>query len=73
MKGEKVVFLEDYTFNGKLYKRGHIFTITGSDYIRGYNLEDSDGNKIHETRFISDKYELISKLRDDKLKELGIK
>ena len=49
MKGEKVVFLEDYTFNGKLYKRGHIFTITGSDYIRGYNLEDSDGNKIHET------------------------
>ena len=30
------------------------------------------GNCIYESRFISSKYELISKLRDDKLKELGI-
>lgn len=72
MIGQRVVFLEDYEFNGKLYKKGHQFTITGSDGIRGLDLEDDNGNRIAETRFISDKYELISKLRDDKLKELGI-
>jgi hypothetical protein len=38
MIGQRVVFLEDFEFNGKVYKKG----------------------------------ELLSKLRDDKLKELGI-
>jgi hypothetical protein len=72
MKGERVVFLEDFEFNGKLYKKGHQFTIVGDDNIRGYDLEDDSGNRIDETRFISGKYSLISKLRNDKLKELGI-
>jgi hypothetical protein len=72
MKGERVVFLEDFEFNGKLYKKGHQFTIVGDDNIRGYDLEDDSGNRIDETRFISSKYSLISKLRNDKLKELGI-
>ena len=72
MIGERVVFLEDFEFNNKLYKKGHQFTIVGNDDIRGYDLEDDHGNRISETRFISNKYELISKLRDDKLKELGI-
>ena len=72
MKGERVVFLEDFEFNNKIYKKGHQFKITGEDSIRGYDLEDDHGNRIGETRFISNKYELISKLRDDKLKELGI-
>ena len=40
--------------------------------MRGYDLKDDDGNCIYESRFISSKYELISKLRDDQLKELGI-
>ena len=40
--------------------------------MRGYDLKDDWGNCIYESRFISSKYELISKLRDDKLKELGI-
>jgi len=40
--------------------------------MRGLDLEDDNGNRIGETRFISSKYELLSKLRSDKLKELGI-
>jgi hypothetical protein len=40
--------------------------------MRGLDLEDDYGNSIGETRFMSSKFELISKLRDDKLKELGI-
>ena len=72
MKGERVVFLVDFEFNGKLYKKGHQFTITGCNDMRGYNLQDDDGNQIDETRLISHKYELISRLRDDKLKELGL-
>lgn len=42
MIGERVVFLEDFEFNNKIYKKGHQFT------------------------------QFIYKLRDDKLKELGI-
>lgn len=72
MIGQRVVFLEDFEFNGKVYKKGHQFTITGSDNMRGLDLEDDNGNRIGETRFISNKFELISKLRDDKLKDLGI-
>ena len=72
MIGQRVVFLEDFEFNGKVYKKGHQFTITGNDNIRGLDLEDDNGNRIGETRFISSKFELISKLRDDKLRELGI-
>ena len=72
MIGERVVFLEDFEFNNKLYKKGHQFKIVGEDSMRGYDLKDDWGNCIYESRFISSKYELISKLRDDKLKELGI-
>jgi len=72
MIGETVVFIEDFQFNGKLYKKGHKFKITGSDGMRGYDLEDVDGNRIFETRFISDKYVLLRDIRSDKLKELGL-
>jgi len=72
MIGQRVVFLEDFEFNGKVYKKGHQFTITGVDNMRGLDLEDDNGNCIGETRFISNNFELLSKLRDDKLKELGL-
>jgi len=83
MIGEIVVFIEDFEFNNKVYKKGHQFKITGVDGMRGYDLEDKDGNRIGlskaerwqatgETRFISDKYMLLRDLRDDKLKELGL-
>ena len=70
--GKWVVFLEEFEFNGKIYKKGHKFRVTGDDDIRGLDLEDIDGNKIGETRFIRQKYEFIDKIREDKLKELGI-
>ena len=70
--GKWVVFLEEENFNGKTYKKGHKFKVTGDDDIRGLDLEDADGNKIGETRFIRHKYEFIDKIREDKLKELGI-
>ena len=64
MIGERVVVLEEFEFNGKVYEKGHQFTITGNDDIRGLDLEDDYGNSIGETRFSGWKFELISKLRD---------
>ena len=61
MIGDIVIFIEDFEFNGKLYKKGHEFKIVGDDSIRGYDLEDADGNVIGETRFISDKYRALTK------------
>jgi hypothetical protein len=92
MIGQRVVFLEDFEFNGKVYKKGHQFTITGDDNMRGLDLDDNGSRienlgsisheemkKIGETRFMRNNFEwsqvqivLLSKLRDDKLKELGI-
>ena len=71
MIGQRVVVLEEFEFNGKVYKKGHQFTITSYD-IRGLDLEDDYGNSIGETRFSGWKFELINKLRNDKLKELGL-
>ncbi len=70
---DRVVFLEDYTFNGKTYKKGHQFNVVGSDGIRGLDLKDDDGNAIYETRFISHLYKSLSDIRDEKLrKDLGL-
>ena len=72
MKGQRVIILEDFEFNGKVYKTGHQFTITGDDDIRGLNLEDDDGNSIGEIRFSGIKWQLLSQYRDDKLRGLYI-
>ncbi len=68
--GSIVSFKEDYEFNGKLYKKGHQFKITGYDNMRGFDLEDSDGNMICETRFISHLYEDLSEIRDKKIEKI---
>lgn len=70
--GDTVVFIEDFEFNGKVYKKGHQFQITGFDSIRGFDLKDKDGNIIAETRFISNMYVSISDNRALKLKSIGI-
>jgi hypothetical protein len=75
--GDIVVFIEDYHFNNKFYPKGTRMTITGDCgwFIvaqRGWNLSDGNGNTIAETIFISDKYRLLSDIRNDKLNELGI-
>ena len=72
MKGQRIVILEDFKFNDKESKKGHQFTITGDDDIRGLDLEDDDGNSIGEIRFSGIKWQLLSQYRDDRLRGLYI-
>jgi hypothetical protein len=72
MKGQRIVILEDFEFNGKTYEKRHQFTITGDDDIRGLDIEDDDGNTISEIRFSGIKWQLLSQYRDDRLRGLYI-
>ena len=67
-----VIFLEDFESGGKIYKKGHEFKVVGEDYMRGFDLEDKDGNKMYETRMISDKYRMLttSEIRDRKIDKI---
>ena len=56
-RGGRVRLLEDVEMYDITYLKGHEFTITGEDDIRGLDLEDDDGNRLCETRFV--KMELI--------------
>jgi hypothetical protein len=49
---------EDFEFNGKLFKKGHKFHPVNYDSIRGYDIEDSEGNCIGEVRMILDKFDV---------------
>jgi hypothetical protein len=55
--GARVRLLEDVVMSNITYIKGHEFTITGEDDIRGLDLEDDEGNRLYETRFV--KMELI--------------
>ena len=57
----RVVLLEDFSFNGVDYKKGHQFNVIGDDNMRGPDLQDDDGNTIYETRFMP-KYEYIDRV-----------
>jgi len=70
MIGKTVIITEDFEFNGKIYKKGHLFKITGDDSMRGLDLEDSDGNRIGETRFMSSKFRLLT-LSDERDKKIS--
>jgi len=70
----KVYLKEDWFFRVN-YKKGDVFTIIGDDPMRGWDLQhDKTGNKIYETRFSSDKFEMYSLKQErwDKLKSLNI-
>ena len=56
-RGARVRILEDVVMHDITYTKGHEFTITGEDDIRGLDLVDDDGNRLCETRFV--KMELI--------------
>lgn len=71
MKGETVVLLEDFEFNGKKYPKGHKWTIIDTSY-RGWDIQDSEGNIISECLFIHDKFTSLKEMREEKLKEIGI-
>lgn len=72
MIGKTVIITEDFEFNGKIYEKGHLFKITGDDSMRGLDLEDCDGNRIGETRFMSSKFRLltIADERDNKISKI---
>lgn len=69
-----LVVVKDFEFNGRNYKVGDRFKIIGEDSMRGLDIEDMYGNKIYETRMISDhfKYSSLQDERDKKLRDIGI-
>lgn len=58
--------------NNKTYGIGHEFTIFGCDSLRGWDIVDDYGNKIYETRFISNVFEEIDivKMRKKKINNI---
>ena len=70
--GDKVVITKDFVFNKKQYKVGDIFTIISDSGMRGWDIQDKDGNIIYETMMISDHYIPIplKELRKEKLNEI---
>ena len=56
-KGARVRLLEDVKMHDCTYMKGHEFFIKGEDSIRGLDLEDDEGNRLCETRFV--KMELV--------------
>lgn len=50
--GARVRLLEDVKMHDCTYTKGHEFTIVREDDMRGFDLEDDDGNRICETRFV---------------------
>lgn len=69
--GSKVKLTKDIEMFARTYKSGEIFTVYGSSY-RGWDLINDKGEKIDETLFISDKYELcIKEERKEKLQKIN--
>ena len=60
--GDRVILVKPIEMWERVYEVGHQFTIVSED-LRGFNLEDDDGNEVGETRFISDHYVLLSDMR----------
>lgn len=49
----KFILNRDWEFNGRKYEKGHKFHAIGAHGIRGFDLEDENGNVIYETSMIS--------------------
>ncbi len=72
--GDIIVLIEDHTFITTPYKKGQRFKVIGDSGMRGLDIESLDtGEKIYETAFSSKVYVSLKKIREDKLKKLGIK
>lgn len=56
--GQRVKLLEEQNLFGKIFKKGHEFTVYGISY-RGVDLIDDSGDKMDECLFIHDKLEVI--------------
>lgn len=57
--GSRVRITEDVEMTHIIYHKGHEFTVTGWDGLRGMDLKDDDGNELVETRMIHHIIELI--------------
>lgn len=57
--GSRVRITDEVDMGHIIYHKGHEFTVTGSDGIRGFDLKDDDGNVLAETRMIHHLLELI--------------
>jgi len=66
--GSKVELLEDVDMGYFLYKKGHRFKVI-DEGERGFDLEDSEGHRLYETRFVKMKLVNIVKERKRKLKK----
>lgn len=53
-----------------LYKKGHQFNVISEDSMRGFDLEDDDGNMLCETRFVGMKLVDLVKARRKKLRSI---
>ena len=67
--GDRVILFKPIEMWERVYEVGHQFTIVSED-LRGFNLEDDDGNEVGETRFISDHYVLLSDMREGKINKI---
>lgn len=67
--GDRVILVKPIEMWERVYEVGHQFTIVSED-LRGFNLEDDDGNEVGETRFISDHYVLLSDMREGKINKI---
>lgn len=72
--GCKVRLIEDISMHHRTYKAGEIFKVYGSSW-RGWDLINDKGEKIDETLFSSNKYELfdIKEERRQKLRQINEK
>lgn len=68
--GDRVVLVKPIEMYKTTYQPGHQFTIVREDDLRGFDLKDDEGNEICETRFVSDCFVSITKIRDGKIDEI---
>ena len=70
--GSKVKLTKDIEMFARTYKVGEIFKVDGSSY-RGFDLVNDKDERIDETLFVQDSYELydIKEERKLKLKKLS--
>ena len=70
--GKKIKLGEDVEMIHKTFKKGHVFTIIGESY-RGLDIEDEDGDRIYECKFIQHHFIPydIKKERSDKINEIN--
>lgn len=56
--GDTVIFIKDFKEHHWDVKEGDEFKIIENDGIRGFGLENKEGVRILETRFMMDYYKL---------------